>query len=120
METALGPVRFYSVHLDHIRPSERLAQIEFLKDRVLGYLREGGAVTGLSEFGFPENKGPEALARHPETGALYVFAEHALNENGNHRGFLVSGTSIDRELELTIRNHFSITDAVFLKELPLL
>lgn len=59
VETPLGPVRFYSVHLDHVSRRERLAQIAFLKDRVLGYGREGGAVTGLSSLGFPEPPHPE-------------------------------------------------------------
>lgn len=59
VETPVGPVRFYSVHLDHVSAHERLAQIAFLKDRVLSYQREGGAVTGLSSMGFPELPHPE-------------------------------------------------------------
>jgi endonuclease/exonuclease/phosphatase family metal-dependent hydrolase len=47
-------LRLYSVHLDHRSPAERIAQIEFLKTRLTGYVQEGGAVTGGSEFGFPE------------------------------------------------------------------
>ncbi len=59
VETPLGAVRFYSVHLDHVSERERLAQIAFLKERVLSYQREGGAVTGLSSMGFPEPPHPE-------------------------------------------------------------
>lgn len=59
IETPFGPVRFYSVHLDHANAAERIKQISFLKDRVLGYQREGGAVSGLAEFGFPEPPHPE-------------------------------------------------------------
>lgn len=59
VDTPAGPVRFYSVHLDHVSPAERLAQISFLKDRVLGYQRDGGAVSGLEELGFPEPPHPE-------------------------------------------------------------
>jgi endonuclease/exonuclease/phosphatase family metal-dependent hydrolase len=49
-----GPVRAYSVHLDHRNPAERIAQIEFLKDCLSNYARDGGAVTGGVEFGFPD------------------------------------------------------------------
>ena len=60
IDTPFGPVRFYSVHLDHRGPDERLAQIAFLMERVLGHALEGGAVTGISEMGFPEPPVPEA------------------------------------------------------------
>lgn len=49
-----GPIRVYSVHLDHRSPAERIAQIEYLRKCLSGYANEGGAVTGGSEFGFPE------------------------------------------------------------------
>ena len=49
-----GPIRVYSVHLDHRSPAERIAQIDFLKTRLARYAGEGGAVTGGTEFGFPE------------------------------------------------------------------
>lgn len=54
-----GPLRFYSVHLDHVSEEERLMQIRYLKERVLAYPQEGGAVTGAGEFGFPEPPVPE-------------------------------------------------------------
>lgn len=57
--TPFGPVRFYSVHLDHTSPGERLAQIRWLVDKVLAYATEGGAVSGTSELGFPEPPHPE-------------------------------------------------------------
>lgn len=59
LATPLGPIRFYSVHLDHTSPTERLAQVRFLLDKVLAYGIEGGAVTGTSEYGFPELPHPE-------------------------------------------------------------
>lgn len=43
-------LRVYSVHLDHVSPDERIAQIAFLKARACGFLDEGGALTGASEF----------------------------------------------------------------------
>jgi endonuclease/exonuclease/phosphatase family metal-dependent hydrolase len=49
-----GPIRVYSVHLDHRSPAERIDQIGFLKDCLFNYAHDGGAVTGGSEFGFPE------------------------------------------------------------------
>ncbi|MGV3549716.1 endonuclease/exonuclease/phosphatase family protein [Rhizobium sp.] len=49
-----GPIRVYSVHLDHRSPAERITQIAFLKDRLANYAIEGGAVTGGSEMGFQE------------------------------------------------------------------
>ncbi len=59
VETSIGPLRFYSVHLDHMREDERLTQIDFLMKRVLCYEQEGGAVSGLPTRGFPEPPHPE-------------------------------------------------------------
>lgn len=58
IETPLGFIRFYSTHTDHRSPRERLAQNRFLKERVLNYPLEGGALSGMAERGFPE---PPAL-----------------------------------------------------------
>ena len=54
-----GPIRVYSVHLDHVSPDERLSQIRYLKDRVLNFVAEGGALTGAAEEGFPDPPLPE-------------------------------------------------------------
>jgi endonuclease/exonuclease/phosphatase family metal-dependent hydrolase len=54
IRTPQGPIRVYSVHLDHCSPDERITQIDYLKARVTNYAVEGGAVTGGAEFGFPE------------------------------------------------------------------
>ncbi|WP_127598202.1 endonuclease/exonuclease/phosphatase family protein [Nitratireductor alexandrii] len=62
VETPFGPVRFYSVHLDHTSPAERIDQIGYLVDKALAYGIEGGALTGTSERGFPEPPHPEAFA----------------------------------------------------------
>lgn len=61
VETPLGFLRLYSTHLDHRSPRERLAQVRFLKERVLGYPLEGGGLSGLTERGFPEPPAPEAF-----------------------------------------------------------
>lgn len=60
IETSFGPVRFYSTHLDHRSPDERMMQIRYLMERVLAYPREGGALTGLDEMGFPEPPCPDS------------------------------------------------------------
>jgi len=61
IDTPFGPVRFYSVHLDHTSPDERIGQIGFLMERVLGYALEGGALTGAEEEGYPEPPSPEGF-----------------------------------------------------------
>lgn len=85
IDTPLGPVRFYSTHLDHRSPEERLAQIRFLRERMLNYPLEGGALSGLSEMGFPEPPHAEAfiamgdfnmLAGSPEYIELTGRADH--------------------------------------------
>jgi endonuclease/exonuclease/phosphatase family metal-dependent hydrolase len=59
--TAFGPLRVYSVHLDHTSPVERMAQMRFLVEKALAYPREGGALTGTSELHFPEPPHPEGF-----------------------------------------------------------
>lgn len=54
IETPTGPLRVYSVHLDHRAPSERIAQIDFLRQRAMLFGVEGGAVTGSGGLGFTE------------------------------------------------------------------
>jgi endonuclease/exonuclease/phosphatase family metal-dependent hydrolase len=49
-----GFFRLYSVHLDHIDPAERLAQVQALKAIATGYEKTGGAISGLAALGFPE------------------------------------------------------------------
>ncbi len=50
--TSLGPMRFLSVHLDHVDGDERLRQIASL--RTIMFDPEGPGATGLGEFGFPD------------------------------------------------------------------
>ena len=87
-----------------------------------GRLRAEGtdAWVDLNRFGFPENKGVEAIALQPGTGDLFVLAEHALNEAGNHRGFVVSGNTVKRGFDVVLRDRYSITDAQFLPDGDLL
>lgn len=54
-----GPIRVYSVHLDHISPEERLAQIACLKRWLADVPAEGVAVTGAAEMGMADTPAPE-------------------------------------------------------------
>ena len=56
-----GPLRVYSVHLDHTSPAERMAQVRFLMEKALAYPREGGALTGTTEMQFPEPPHPDGF-----------------------------------------------------------
>ncbi|MEX0345189.1 MAG: endonuclease/exonuclease/phosphatase family protein [Rhizobiaceae bacterium] len=88
VETPIGPVRFYSVHLDHMREAERLAQIDFLMQRVLSYTEEGGAVSGLPSRGFPEPPHPEHAIlmgdfnMEPESSGYVAICGPAANRVG--------------------------------------
>ncbi|MBX3597844.1 MAG: endonuclease/exonuclease/phosphatase family protein [Rhizobiaceae bacterium] len=77
IETPIGHIRFYSTHLDHRSPDERLAQIRFLKDRVFNYPAEGGGLTGLAEYGLPEPPYPEEFILMGDFNMLPETSEHA-------------------------------------------
>lgn len=57
--TPAGPLRFYSVHLDHASSAERMLQIPALMRLALDHRLDGGAVTGLGSTGFPELPVPD-------------------------------------------------------------
>lgn len=85
IDTPNGPTRFYSLHLDHRGADERMRQIAFLMDRLLLYPLEGGAITGISEMGFPEPPVPETyvvmgdfnmLPGSPEYHAIVGAVDH--------------------------------------------
>ena len=85
IETPFGYVRFYSVHLDHRSPDERLEQVRFLLARILNYPTEGGGLSGLAEYGLPEPPYPEdfvvmgdfnMLCGSPEYLELCGYADH--------------------------------------------
>jgi len=54
-----GPLRVYSLHLDHVSADERLAQIAFLNDCIRQFALEGGALTGAHEYGMIDPPLPE-------------------------------------------------------------
>lgn len=57
--TPEGAMRFYSVHLDHIDPQERLHQVAALKRIALDYSSFGGALSGVASLGFAEPPRPD-------------------------------------------------------------
>ena len=90
-------------------------------DRILRFrmnnhtlIADAGYSVDLNKFEFPNNKGPEAIALHPESRKLYAFAEHARDEDGNHRGFAISRGMVERELSVLYTGRYSLTDAAFL------
>ena len=77
VDTPLGPVRFYSIHLDHRSPDERARQLAFLMERVLAYPLEGGALTGLAELDLAEPPLPEAFVLMGDFNMLPGSDEYA-------------------------------------------
>jgi endonuclease/exonuclease/phosphatase family metal-dependent hydrolase len=78
IDTPFGPVRFYSLHLDHRGADERAAQLRFLMERMLSYPLEGGAISGISEMGFPEPPTPEAYVLMGDFNMLEGSSEYHL------------------------------------------
>ncbi|ODT08785.1 MAG: hypothetical protein ABS58_00980 [Mesorhizobium sp. SCN 65-20] len=71
-----GPLRVYSVHLDHVSQEERIAQIRHLKERTYAYAMEGGAITGAAEYGFPELPSPEEFVLMGDFNMVRGSPEH--------------------------------------------
>lgn len=74
--TPSGPLRVYSVHLDHVSPEERIAQIRYLKERALNFAREGGALTGGAEFGLIDPPVPEEFLMMGDFNMIPESAEY--------------------------------------------
>jgi endonuclease/exonuclease/phosphatase family metal-dependent hydrolase len=77
IDTPLGLVRFYSTHLDHRNPDERMAQLRFLKERIFNYPLEGGVLTGTVEIGFQELPHGEAFVLMGDFNMLAGSSEYA-------------------------------------------
>ena len=71
----------------------------------------------LATAKLPRNEGLEAIAIAPKNGplagAMLLFAEHALNGDGNHRAFIVGGPR-SGAFAIVYSDEFNITDATFL------
>lgn len=73
-----GPLRIYSVHLDHISVTERSLQISHLKQRAFAYAGEGGAISGAAEYGFPEPPRPQGFVLMGDFNMDRFSPEYAL------------------------------------------
>lgn len=73
-----GPIRIYSVHLDHVSVTERSLQIAHLKERAFAYVGEGGAISGSAEYGFPEPPRPEGFVLMGDFNMDRFSPEYAL------------------------------------------
>lgn len=93
---------------------ERNDRILRLNLRGRKLVADGTYLIDFTPYGLPNNKGPEALAFDKTSKKLFAFAEYALNEEGNQRGFIISGGKIEREISVKHRDGFSLTDAQFL------
>ncbi|MFU0507716.1 endonuclease/exonuclease/phosphatase family protein [Pseudaminobacter sp. NGMCC 1.201702] len=84
--TPTGPVRIYSVHLDHVDGNERALQIRHLKERVYAYQLDGGAVTGATEYGYPELPCPEEFVIMGDFNMVRSSPEYSLMTGDNGHG----------------------------------
>lgn len=73
-----GPIRVYSVHLDHVSVTERTLQISHLKERAFAYAGEGGAISGSAEYGFPEPPRPQGFVLMGDFNMDRFSPEYAL------------------------------------------
>ncbi len=99
---------------------ERNDRILRLNLRGRKLIADGAYKVDFEPYNFPDNKGPEAIALDPDSGKLFAFAEYALNDEGNHQGFIISGGKVEKEISVKQRNGFSLTDAHFLPDGDLL
>jgi len=67
----------------------------------------------LKKFKLPNNKGPEAIARMPNSNRLLAFAEYAPNDENLHQAFMIEGETIT-PFFVTLTPGYSLTDAAFL------
>jgi endonuclease/exonuclease/phosphatase family metal-dependent hydrolase len=87
-----GPLRIYSVHLDHISVTERSLQISHLKERAFAYVGEGGAISGSAEYGFPEPPRPQGFVLMGDFNMDRFSPEYALMTGEQDDATLAAGT----------------------------
>lgn len=92
--TPIGPVRFYSIHLDHTSSAERLAQIAFLMCAAFDYHLDGGAVTGQSTRGYPE---------FPDAGEFLLMGDFNLVPDSEEYAAICGSPGPDRGSERAAR-----------------
>jgi len=106
-----------TIHNDNVVLGyERNDRIVFFRERGNElYQDKSRPEINFNPLGFPFNKGAEAISFLPGTNELFIFPEHALNEAGNHRAFVMRNGNIV-EFAVRIEDGFSITDAAFLPD----
>lgn len=91
--TPVGPIRFHSVHLDHVDGAERLEQIAAMAAITEDYSSRGGAITGAAEFGFPEPPQAEDFIVlgdfncHPGSDEYVSMSEHWADVTASAKGW---------------------------------
>jgi len=80
---------------------------------------ERAKAISLKQFDLPNNKGPEAIARVPNSNKLLVFAEYAPTDENLHQAFIIEGDAIT-PFSVTLTPGYSLTDAAFLPDGQLL
>lgn len=111
IDTPLGPIRFYSVHLDHRSPLERMRQIGFLRDRLLSYALEGGGLSGLAEIGLPEPPCPEHFVVMGDFNMLTGSPEYVEMTGAADHEFGLP-LAVDRAVDTAVRLGVSGQDLV--------
>lgn len=112
IETPLGFVRFYSIHLDHRSPVERVSQIQFLRQRLLNYALEGGALSGVAEIGLPELPHPEAFVAMGDFNMLAGSPEYVELAGRPDHEFgmpLTAGFAADAAMRLNVAGDDLVT-----------
>lgn len=78
-----GPLRVYSVHLDHVEADERMAQIAALRAIAAGVSFAGGAITGAHEFGLSDPPWPDAMVMMGDFNMVPDSLEYAAMIGGD-------------------------------------
>jgi endonuclease/exonuclease/phosphatase family metal-dependent hydrolase len=108
IEMPLGFIRFYSTHLDHRSPVERLSQIRFLRRRLLNYAIEGGALSGVAEVGLPDLPCPEAFVVMGDLNMLAASPEYVELAGSPDHEF---GMPVTADLAVDAAARLAATDA---------
>ncbi len=87
IETPSGPLRVYSVHLNHTAVEERLAQVARLRAIVAGAPAEGGAWTGRDYHPVWEEDGPQP----PLPARAILLGDFNLRPDSEEHAALLAG-----------------------------
>ena len=87
IEAPSGPLRVYSLHLNHTAVEERLGQVARLREIVAGAAAEGGAGTGRDYKPGWEQDGPQP----PMPARAILLGDFNLRPDSEEHGALVAG-----------------------------